>query len=337
MKAIRLRKPGGLDKLELTEAETPQPGPGEIRVRARASSLNFHDYLVAAGAAPTEDGRIPMSDVAGEVEAVGDGVTLFAPGDRVMSTFFPLWHSGRPVYAKCWANIPGDTAQGYAAEQVCNAETAFTRMPEGYSFEEAATLPCAALTAWRALFVEGGLQPGETVLVQGTGGVSIFALQLAKAAGATVIATSSSNEKLERLRALGADHLINYRDTPEWGNAAAELCPAGGVDQVVDVGGPGNLAQSFAACRDGGHVSLIGVLTGMSGDIPTASMMVKQIRLKGITAGNREQQLDLVTALEATGIKPVIDRSFPLEQIADAFRHQESQKHFGKICLSYGD
>lgn len=335
MKAIRLPKPASLDTLEVVDLPKPEPGPGQILVRAHASSLNFHDYLVVTGAAPTEDGRIPMSDVAGEVEAVGEGVTLFAPGDHVMSTFFPLWQAGRPAFNKCWACIPGDTAQGYAAEYVCNAETAFTRMPEGYSYEEAATLPCAALTAWRALFVEGGLQPGDTVLVQGTGGVSIFALQMAKAAGATVIATSSSDAKLERLSALGADHTVNYKATEKWGEAVAALCPTGGVDHVVDVGGPGNLGNSFAACRDGGHVSLIGVLTGMSGDIPTAAMMVKQIRLKGITVGSREHQLDMVAALEATRIKPIIDSSFPLDQIADAFRYQGSQKHFGKICLTY--
>lgn len=335
MKAIRIKNPASLDTLEVCDIDKPTPGPGQILVRARASSLNFHDFLVVTGAAPTEDGRIPMSDVAGEVEAVGDGVTLFKPGDRVMSCFFPLWHSGRPALHKCWACIPGDTAQGYAAEYVCNAETAFTPIPEGYSFEEAATLPCAGLTAWRALFAEGHLQPGERVLVQGTGGVSVFALQLAKAAGATVIATSSSDDKLKRMKALGADHLINYKKTAEWGKAAAELCPNGGVDHVVDVGGPGNLAQSFAACRDDGHVSLIGVLTGMSGEVPTAAMMIKQVRLKGITVGSREQQLDMITGLNATGIKPVIDRSFPLEQIADAFRHQASQQHVGKICLSY--
>lgn len=335
MKAIRLPKPASLDTLEVVDLPKPEPGPGQILVRARASSLNFHDYLVVTGAAPTEDGRIPMSDVAGEVEAVGEGVTLFKPGDHVMSTFFPLWQAGRPAFAKCWACIPGDTAQGYAAEYVCNAETAFTHMPEGYSYEDAATLPCAALTAWRALFVEGCLQPGETVLVQGTGGVSIFALQMAKAAGANVIATSSSDAKLERLRALGADHTVNYKDTPKWGEAVAALCPAGGVDHVVDVGGPGNLGNSFAACRDAGHVSLIGVLTGMSGEIPTAAMMVKQIRLKGITVGSREHQLNMVAGLNATGIKPIIDSRFALDDIAEAFRYQASQKHFGKICLTY--
>lgn len=337
MKAIRLRQPGGLDKLELVDAEQPEPAAGEILVRARASSLNFHDYLVVSGAAPAADGRIPMSDLAGEVVGVGEGVQEFAVGDRVMSTFFPRWLAGEPALSRCWAHIPGDTADGYAREFAAAPEGAFTRMPEGYSFEEAATLPCAAVTAWRALFAEGRLQPGETVLVQGSGGVSVFALQMAKAAGATVIVTSSSDEKLERLRALGADHLINYRTTPEWGKAAAALCDGEGVDHVIEVGGPATLSQSIEAARTGGHVSLIGVLTGMGGEVSTGALLMKQIRLHGITVGTREQQQAMVRGLEATGIRPVIDSRFPLAQIADAFRHQESQKHFGKIVLQIGD
>ncbi|MES1945230.1 class III alcohol dehydrogenase [Salinisphaera sp. PC39] len=335
MKAIRVKAPGGLDNLQVGEAADPRPGPGEVLVKAAASSLNFHDYLVVTGALPADDGRIPMSDVAGEVVEVGDGVTGFAAGDAVMATFFPLWLSGEPDTASTWGCVPGDTVDGYASEYVCVAETALTRAPAGYSAEEAATLPCAAVTAWRGLFVEGGLKAGDTVLVQGSGGVSIFALQLAKAAGATVIATSSSDAKLERLRELGADHLINYKETPEWGKEVAGLCPRDGVDHVIEVGGPGTLAQSVDACRHGGHISLIGVLTGMAGEVPTATMMMKQLRVKGITVGSREHQQQLVRALESTGIRPVIDRSFPLDEIADAFRHQESQKHFGKICLRY--
>ncbi|MCK5771187.1 NAD(P)-dependent alcohol dehydrogenase [Algiphilus sp.] len=337
MKAIRIQSPAGLDNLELVDTDTPSPGPNDILVRAAASSLNFHDYLVVSGATPVPDGRIPMSDVSGEVTAVGDAVTAFAVGDRVMGTFFPRWLGGEPSLAKCWSHIPGDTAEGYASEYVCGPETAFTAIPERYSFEEAATLPCAGLTAWRALFVEGQLQPGETVLVQGSGGVSVFALQMAKAAGATVIATSSSDEKLERLRALGADHCINYRATPEWGKAAAALCPRGGVDHVVEVGGGATLGQSIEACRTGGHVAFIGVLTGMSAEVPTGGLVIKQIRLHGITVGSREQQEAMVRGLDTMDIRPVIDSRFPLADIADAFRHQESQKHFGKICLSYGD
>lgn len=334
MKAIHVNKPAGLDNLQVGEADKPSPGKGEILVKAAASSLNYHDYAVAVGALPVEDGRIPMSDVAGEVVEIGEGVTEFVVGDKVMGTFFPKWLSGEPTLAITWGYIPGDSIDGYASEFACGAETAFTHIPDGYSMEEAATLPCAAVTAWRALVTEGKLKAGETVLVQGTGGVSIFALQIAKSVGATVIATSSSNEKLEKCKKLGADHVINYKETEQWGKAAAKLCPRGGVDHVVEVGGPGTLTQSIDACRPGGHIAMIGILTGLSGDIPTASIMMKQLRVKGITVGTRQDQQDLVRGLNASNIKPVIDSTYPLEKIADAFRHQESQKHFGKICLS---
>lgn len=335
MKAIRLSHPASLDNLKMVEVDKPKPQAGEILVKARASSLNFHDYAVVTGIMPVDDGRIPMSDVAGEVVEIGAGVSEFAVGDTVIGTFFPTWLSGDATLAQTWGCIPGDSIDGCASEFVCRPETAFTHAPKGWTAEQAATLPCAALTAWRALFVEGNLKAGETVLVQGTGGVSIFALQFAKAAGATVIATSSSDEKLEKVKALGADHVINYKSTPEWGKAAAELCPRGGVDYVVEVGGAGTLTQSVDATRLGGLIVLIGVLTGWSGEVPTAKIMMHQICVKGVTVGTRQQQQDMVRGLEATGIKPIIDKSFPLEKIADAFRYQASQKHFGKICLSY--
>ena len=333
MKIISLKKPGGLENLTLAGADPRAPGPGELQVRIRASSLNYHDYLVVKGHLPVEDNRIPMSDGAGEVEAVGEGVTEFAPGDKVLSTFFPNWIAGEPTAAGL-AVIPGDTAQGYAAEYVTMPATAFTRAPAGYSHEEAATLTCAGLTAWRALMVEAQIKPGDWVLVQGTGGVSIFGLQLAKAAGAKVIATSSSDAKLERLKDLGADVIFNYRSESDWGAKAKEATGGRGVDVVVEVGGPDTLSQSVTACRVGGHISLIGVLTGFNGNVPTAALMMANIALKGITVGSRSEQEDLVRAVEANGLKPVIDRSFPLEEIAGAFEHQESQKHFGKICLS---
>lgn len=335
MKVARVQKPGGLDNLQIAEAAEPRPGPNEILVRAAASSLNFHDYLVVSGMLPTEDGRIPMSDMAGEVVETGGAVTEFAVGDHVMATFFPRWLAGMPSVADTWHCVPGDSVDGYASEFVCGAETAFTRVPAGYSPAEAATLPCAAVTAWRGLFAEGGLQPGETVLVQGTGGVSMFALQLAKAAGATVIATSSSDDKLGRAEALGADHLINYKQTPEWGKAVADLCERGGVDHIIEVGGQGTLSQSIRACRTGGHIALIGVLTGMAGEVPTGTIMMNQLRVHGITVGTREHQQQLVRALEANGIRPVIDTSFPLDELADAFRYQEAQTHVGKIGIHY--
>ncbi|MEO1101779.1 MAG: NAD(P)-dependent alcohol dehydrogenase [Pseudomonadota bacterium] len=333
MKVAAVKKPGGLENLVIEDRPDPQPGPGQIQVRIEASSLNYHDFVVVMGGIPTEDGRIPMSDGAGEVTAVGEGVTRFKTGDRVLSTFFPDWLAGGPQMAGFFS-VPGDGADGFAAEQVAMSEDAFTRMPEGYSCQEAATLPCAALTAWRGMFVENNVKPGDWVLTQGTGGVSIFALQFAKAAGARVIATSSSDEKLEKLKQLGADHLINYKETPEWGKKAFELTGGRGVDEVVEIGGPGTMAQSIAACRIGGHISLIGVLTGVSGEVPTAALFSKNITVSGITVGSRSHQEDMVAAIEASGIKPVIDSDFPLDDIAKAFAHQASQKHFGKITLS---
>ena len=333
MKVIQVPQPASLDSLRLVDCDQPTPSFGEILVRVRASSLNYHDYAVVAGMLPVDDGRIPMSDGAGQVEAVGEGVTSFAVGDRVMSTFFPGW-SGGPVSLERTRGVPGDHINGFAAEYVCMPASAFTAMPRGYSFEEAATLPCAALTAWRALFVVNDIRPGTTVLTQGSGGVSVFALQMAKAAGARVISTSSSDEKLAKLTELGADHVINYRETPEWGAKVLELTDGLGVDEVVEVGGPGTLPQSITAAKVGGNISLIGVLTGWGGEVPTSVAMWKNVSISGITVGSHDHQRDMTRALEAASFKPVIDSSFPLENISDAFKFQESQKHFGKICLT---
>ncbi|KCZ50808.1 zinc-dependent alcohol dehydrogenase family protein [Hyphomonas pacifica] len=333
MKVAAVKKPGGPGNLVLEDREKPTPGPGEILVRIRASSLNYHDFAVIMGGIPTDDGRIPMSDGAGDVVAVGEGVTRFKEGDKVVSLFFPNWQSGE-IEAAGFGAVPGDGTDGFAAEYVAAAETAFTRIPEGYSYEQAATLPCAALTAWRAVMVEAKVKPGDWVLTQGTGGVSIFALQFAKAAGCRVISTSSSNEKLERLKALGADHVINYKETPEWGKKAKALTGGRGVDEVVEIGGPETLAQSIAACRPAGHISLIGVLTGVSGEVPTAALFSMNITLSGITVGSRRHQEDMIAAIEANDIQPVMDKTFPLDEIASAFVHQASQKHFGKIILS---
>ncbi|BBI72843.2 alcohol dehydrogenase [Vreelandella aquamarina] len=335
MQAIQLQQPGGLDKLNVVDVAAPgEPGPGEIKVRLHASSLNFHDYAVVAGMIPTDDKRIPMSDGAGVVEAVGEGVEEFAVGDAVVSTFFPYWLEG-PARVGDFTTTPGDGVDGYAREQVIRPATWFTRQPIGYSHAESATLTTAGLTAWRALVVDGGLKAGDTVLVLGTGGVSIFALQFAKLMGARVIATSSSNEKLERLRSLGAEHTINYRETPEWGKAVKALTDGKGVDHVIEVGGPSTLPQSIDAVKIGGHISLIGILTGREGDIPTAKLMAKQAKLQGLIVGSRRHQIEMIDAIEATNLKPIIDREFPLSEIAEAFRHQESGKHFGKICLTF--
>ncbi len=333
MKATQLRAPASLDNLTPTEMADPgDPGPGEIRVRLAASSLNFHDYAVVMGMIPAADGRIPMSDGAGTVEAVGAGVTQFKPGDTVVSIFFPDWIDGAPP-ATAFRGVPGDGIDGYAREVVVTPQHWFTRVPQGYNAAEAATLTCAGLTAWRALFVDGNVQPGSTVLVQGSGGVSVFALQFAKAAGARVIATSSSDAKLERLKALGADELINYQAVPTWGAKALELTGGRGVDTVVEIGGAGTLDQSMMATRVGGHVALIGVLAGFAGPVQTALLMAKNLRVQGLTVGSRQQQLDMIAGIEANGIRPVISDHFPLERLADAFRHQAANAHFGKIVV----
>lgn len=310
------------------------PGRGEIRVRLHASSLNYHDYQVAAFPNRVADQRIPMSDGAGVVEAVGEGVSDLAVGDRVVSVFFPQWLEG-PARIGDFSTTPGDGVDGYARELVVTSAQSFTLAPKNYSHAEAATLTTAGLTAWRALVVDDGIKAGDIVMVLGTGGVSIFALQFAKMMGASVIATSSSDEKLERLRAMGADLTINYKRDDNWGKTALDWTGGQGVDHIVEVGGPGTLPQSITAVRVGGHISLIGVLTGRAGEIPTGQLMAKQARLQGLIVGSRRHQLEMVRALDASGCRPVIDRSFALEEIAEAFRYEESGRHFGKICLEY--
>ncbi|MGD9941997.1 MAG: NAD(P)-dependent alcohol dehydrogenase [Burkholderiaceae bacterium] len=323
---------GGLGSIGEEPVELREPGPGEITVRIRANSLNYHDYLVVSGKMRLKSRRIPLSDGAGEIVAAGAAVGEFGLGDHVVSTFFPNWIDGEPVVSN-FSGTPGDGVDGYAREFVTAPASAFTRAPAGYSFAEAATLTTAGVTAWRALFVEGSVKPGDTVLVQGTGGVSVFALQLAKAAGARVIATSSSDEKLQRMRELGADHALNYRSTPAWGKAALELTAGRGVDHVIDVGGGATLEQSLIAARVAGRVTLVGILGGPTAAIPVPVVFARQLRLTGLLVGSRRHQLDMVRGLEAAGIRPVIDRHFPLSAMAEAFAYQESQRHFGKIVL----
>jgi NADPH:quinone reductase-like Zn-dependent oxidoreductase len=333
MRVIRLRQPGSIKSLEVTTMPAGgRPGPGEILVRLHASSLNYHDYLVVTGFVPIADGRIPMSDGAGDVVAVGEGISEFKVGDKVVSTFFPDWYDGAPM-DNGFASVPGDGSDGYAREMVVATRAHFTHAPKGYSHAEAATLTCAGLTAWRALVVEGKLKAGDTVLVQGTGGVSIFALQFAKAMGAQVIATSSSEAKLERLKALGADHVINYRAVPEWGKEARALTGGRGVDHVVEIGGPQTMPQSIVAARVGGQICMIGLLTGTEGPLSTIFMVSKQLSIHCMMVGTRCAQLDMIRAIESNGIHPVIDKHFPLEELGAAFRHQETGAHFGKIVI----
>jgi NADPH:quinone reductase-like Zn-dependent oxidoreductase len=333
MRAMRIRQPAGLDNLYLGTAEAPAPGPGEIRVRIRAASLNFRDNLVATGYFPTAEGRIPLSDGAGEVVEAGEGMTEFKVGDAVVSTFHPAWLDGHMERAQLVAS-PGGGADGFACEFVTRPATHFTRAPKGLTHAESATLPCAGVTAWRALVTDGRVKVGARVLVQGTGGVSLFALLFAKAAGAVVIATSSSAEKLQRLRALGADHVVNYREAEKWGEVALALTDGLGVDHVIEVGGPNTLAQSLIAARTGAHIAIIGAVAGFKTDtMPFAVVQAKRLRLQGVTVGSRRDQSDMIRAIEANGIRPVIERTFPLEKLGDAFRHQQSGERFGKICI----
>jgi NADPH:quinone reductase-like Zn-dependent oxidoreductase len=333
MKAIKFVSPGGLSNLKIVHIDDPgSPGPNEIRVRIHACSLNGHDYNVALGILPVEDGRILMTDGAGIVEAIGSDVTEFALGDLVVSTFFPDWQQSNAPLAS-FARTPGDGLDGYAVDTVVRPENWFTKAPRNWSSLESATLPTAGVTAWRGLVVEGKLKAGEAVLVLGTGGVSVFAIQLAKEMGARVIVTSSSNEKLERARTLGADFGVNYIDHPNWFEEVLKATDGRGVDLVIETGGPGTLPQSMKATRIGGHIVMVGVLTGISGQVPTAALMGRQQTLHGITVGSRAHQIEMIHALDKMNLRPVIDTVYPFEKIAEAFQFQEGRKHFGKICL----
>ena len=335
MQAIEITASRGLDGLRMADRPDPgAPGPHEIRVALHGSSLNFHDLMVASGRSSAPDGRIPMADGAGTVEATGSAVRDLAPGDSVVSCFFPDWQDGGPTLGD-FSRTPGDGIDGYAQEAVVLPATAFTRAPAGWDPAESATITTAGLTAWRALVVDGHLKAGDTVLTLGTGGVSIWALQIAHAMGARVVVTSSSDDKLARARALGADHTVNYRTDPDWGRTVREWTGGRGVDHVVELGGPGTLPQSIEAVRVGGHISLIGVLTGAGGQVPTALMMVKQVRLQGLIVGSRREQQDFIRALDTLALRPVIDRRFPLAGLADAFRFQEGAAHFGKIGVEW--
>ena len=333
MKQIQLKKPGGLDNILLCDADVPKPKSNQIVIKIAASSLNYHDLLVALGFIPTDDRRVPLSDAAGEIVEIGSDVKDWKVGDHVMSVCFPNWQNGAPKYELL--SFIGDHEDGYATEYIAIQETAVTKMPSYMNFAQAATLPCAGLTAWRALVDDGNLKAGETVLVQGTGGVSIFALQLAKSMGAKVIATSSSEEKLNRLKELGADEVINYKETPEWGKEVLARTNNEGVDHVIEVGGGGTFGESVRATKLGGHIALIGVLSGPNASgIVLPRIFLKQIRMSGISMANKESQIAMIDYLETNQIEPIISDSFPLSKLADAFQHQIDNKHFGKISIT---
>lgn len=337
MKAIQVHPGKPLQQaLELYEANTPVAGNDQVLVRMRAASLNFRDLIVAQGAyAGIKKGNalIPLSDGAGEVVATGNGVTRWKPGDRVVASFFQDWLDGQFQSAHMQSALGGGI-DGVLAEYRVFAQSALARIPAHLSFEQAATLPCAALTAWHALFERAPLLPGETVLILGTGGVSVFALQLARSAGANVIATSSSDKKLERIAALGASGLVNYRKQPQWDEAVLDLTHGRGVDQVIEVGGAGTFPRSLAAARTGGRISLIGRLTGIDDRIDPRPIMAKSLNVYGIYVGSVAMLERMMRGIETSGLVPIIDRNFTIDQASDAYAHLESGKHFGKVVIT---
>lgn len=325
-----------LDDMHLVERDIPHPGPNEVQIRVRACSLNFRDQLIPQGkymGGTIGADTVPLSDGTGEVTAVGANVTRFAIGDRVAGTFFQNWEDG-PANPAAGPALGAPPADGMLSEYVVLPEQGVVHIANSLSFEEAATLPCAGVTAWNAL-MEGPrpTRPGDTVLVLGTGGVSLLALQIAKAAGATVIATSSSDEKLARARALGADETINYRATPAWGAEAVRLTGGKGIDHVVEVGGAGTLAQSIQAVGFAGEIALIGVLT-REGDTSPHAMMFKGASMRGIFVGSRGMAERLNVFVDTHGIKPVVDRTFAMDDVKAAYAYQSSPDLFGKTVIT---
>lgn len=333
MKAWEIVSDGGIDALACSERPTPGPGPGEVLVRMRASSINFRDLSTVLDpvARNLPYPRIPNSDGAGEVVTVGPGVSRWKEGDRVASCFFQDWPAGG-ISAGAMATALGGALDGVLTEEAVLREGGLTAIPDHLSFEEAACLPCAGLTAWNCLIAGGGLEAGETVLLLGTGGVSIFALQFAVAAGARVIITSSSGEKLERARSMGAHETINYADNPDWAKRVLQLTGGRGADHVLEVGGPGTMEQSIEAVRIGGHIAYVGVLTG--GAINPVGIMRKSIRLQGVYVGSRAMFEEMNQALALHSLRPVIDRTFPFAEARGAFHHMKAAKHFGKIVVT---
>jgi NADPH:quinone reductase-like Zn-dependent oxidoreductase len=333
MRIYRFPKAAGIETIELQEAAIPEPARGQILVRMHAASLNYRDLNVAAGRAARGTlpvNLVPLSDGAGQVVKIGPEVTRVSVGDRVAGLFMQNWLGGE-LEQHHIDSSRGGAIDGVLAEYVLFDADGVVRLPDHLSYEEGATLPCAAVTAWNALYGGRPLQSGETVLVLGTGGVSIFALQLAHAAGARVIATSSSDEKLARAKALGASDGVNYRTHPEWQEQVLTLTGGRGVDHVVEVGGAGTLSRSVEATRHGGQVHLIGVLTG--GEINPTPILRRTVTLRGIYVGSRQMFEALNRTVALHHIKPVIDRVFPFDKVTDAYRHLTGRGHVGKVVI----
>lgn len=337
MKVIQLQDDWSIDNLTLAERPTPEPGPGQVLLQMKAASLNYRDLVVMQRGYGRSTGTlplIPISDGAGEVIAVGAGVSRVAVGDRVCPVFLQGWLGGEPTRERLSSTL-GGPLDGVMAEYMVQAEQDVVKVPPHLTDEEAATLPIAALTAWSAVMTEGRVKAGDKVLVQGTGGVSLFALQFARLAGAYIIVTSSSDEKLQRALELGADEGINYLTTPEWGRPAKDLAGGDGLDHIIEVGGEQTLPQSLRAIRPGGTISLIGVLSGPTMNARLGLIVTRYIRLQGITVGHRDSFEAMVRAVAQHQLRPVVDRVFAFDELRAALDYLADGAHFGKICLRH--
>jgi NADPH:quinone reductase-like Zn-dependent oxidoreductase len=337
LKCYELQGPNGIDGLALVDKPVPEPAAGEVLVRLKAATLNYRDLITVKGGYGSRQKfpLVPVSDGAGVVDRVGPGVREFVSGDRVIGSFFESWIGGEPSEAKMRSAL-GGSVDGVLCEYRIFPKHALVKTPEHLSDIEAAALPCAGVTAWSAVVKLGGVKPGQTVLTQGTGGVSLFAIQFAKMCGARVIATSSSDAKIERLKPLGADFTLNYKATPDWGKKAREWS-GHGVDLVVEVGGVGTLNESIRATRIGGTIAFIGVLAGPPpSDLRLPLMVMQQQRLQGVTVGSVEDLQAMAGAIAASRMKPVIDKIFSFDQAKQAFAHMESGAHFGKVAIAIG-
>lgn len=338
MRVFQIQDGWGFDNLKLATRPEPKPGPGEVLLRMRAASLNYRDLVVPDRGYGSFTGTlplIPISDGVGEVVEVGEGVTRVAVGDRACPLFNQKWISGEPDLARLSQTL-GGPIDGVMTELMCLSEQGVARVPAHLSDEQAAALPCAALTAWSALTSCSSTRAGDQVLIQGSGGVALFALQFAKLMGANVTVISSSDEKIERLKAMGADSTINYREVPEWGKPARELTGGRGFDHIVELGGEKTLPQSLRCVRPGGVLSMIGILSGSSMSTPLGLIITRQVRLQGVTVGHRDGFEAMLRAIEHHRLEPVVDRVFAFEELKEAMAYLKTGAQFGKICLSHG-
>ena len=338
MRVQEVQESFGIEQLKIAERPDPKPGPGEVLIQVKAVSINYRDVLLVQGFYNPRQPLpiVPFSDGAGEVIAVGDGVTRVKPGDRVANCFFQTWNGGKPVASELMAASMGSPRDGMLTEQIVLHEDGMVILPDHLSYEEGATLPFAAVTAWSCLFRHGNIGPGDTMLTLGTGGVSIFATQFARMAGAEVIITSSSDEKLARAKELGAAHGVNYKENEKWSKAVRGFAPDG-VDHVIEVGGVGTLEQSIRCCRVAGHISLVGVLAGPQAPLNLTLVLMQDIRIQGVFVGPRETFLDMNRAIAQHKIKPVVDKVFPFDEAQQALNYVASGSHFGKVCISVSE